>query len=84
MLALAGLAVLAMLGGLAGQFVAWIAAVVNTAQLPDKTWFLVLLTLGLLSFGFVAMVVYVAAGPDDRPVTVPVAPGHRDLTSPLR
>jgi len=35
-----------------------------TAQLEDKTWFLVLLVLGLLSFGFFAMIAYVLAGPD--------------------
>jgi energy-converting hydrogenase Eha subunit A len=55
---------LAILGGSLGQFVAWIGAVVNTARLDDKTWFVVLLVLGLLSFGFVAMLVYVLAGPD--------------------
>ena len=51
-------------GGGIGQFVAWIGAVVNTSRLEDKTWFIVLLVLGLLSFGFVAMLVYVLAGPD--------------------
>ena len=55
---------LAIIGGSLGQFVAWIGAVVNTARLDDKTWFVVLLVLGLLSFGFVAMLVYVLAGPD--------------------
>ena len=60
-------------GGAIGQFVAWIGAVVNTSRLDDKTWFILLLVLGLLSFGFIAMVVYVLAGPDgttstrDRP-----------------
>jgi hypothetical protein len=53
-----------MLGGATGQLVAWIGAVINTAQLQDKTWFLVLLLLGVLSFGFIAMVFYVLAGPD--------------------
>jgi hypothetical protein len=56
-------AVAMLLGALAG-LVAWIGAVVNTAQLDDKTWFVVLLVLGLLSFGFVAMIAYVIAGPD--------------------
>ena len=50
--------------GAIGQFVAWIGAVVNTSRLPDKTWFIVLLVLGLLSVGFIAMLVYVIAGPD--------------------
>ena len=37
---------------------------INTAELEDKTWFVVLLVLGLFSFGFVAMLAYVIAGPD--------------------
>jgi len=55
---------LATVGGAIGQFVAWIGAVINTSRLDDKTWFILLLVLGLLSFGFVAMLVYVLAGPD--------------------
>ena len=55
---------LAAIGGAIGQFVAWIGAVINTSRLEDKTWFIVLLVLGLFSFGFVAMLVYVLAGPD--------------------
>jgi hypothetical protein len=58
---LAALAIV--IGSLAG-LVAWIGALINTAQLDDKTWFIVLLVLGLLSFGFVAMLAYVMAGPD--------------------
>jgi hypothetical protein len=56
--------ILAILGGALGQFVAWIGAVLNTSRLDDKTWFIVLLVLGLLSFGFIAMLVYLVAGPD--------------------
>ena len=55
---------LGIVGGAIGQFVAWIGAVINTSRLDDKTWFIVLLVLGLLSFGFIAMLVYVLAGPD--------------------
>lgn len=55
---------LAMLGGAIAGLVAWIGALINTAQLPDKAWFVLLLVLGLLSFGFIAMVAYVIAGPD--------------------
>jgi hypothetical protein len=58
------LGVVAMFGGAIGQFVAWIGAVVNTARLDDKAWFILLLVLGLLSFGFIAMLVYILAGPD--------------------
>jgi hypothetical protein len=56
--------VLGVVGGAIGQFVAWIGAVINTSKLEDKTWFILLLVLGLLSFGFIAMLVYVLAGPD--------------------
>ena len=65
-----------MIGGAIAGLVAWIGALINTAQLDDKVWFVLLLVLGLLSFGFVAMVAYVIAGPDSaqprRPVTQPV------------
>ena len=56
--------ILAVIGGALAQFVAWIGAVLNTSRLEDKTWFIVLLVLGLLSFGFIAMIVYLVAGPD--------------------
>ena len=60
---------LGIVGGAIGQFVAWIGAVINTSKLEDKTWFILLLVLGLLSFGFIAMLVYVLAGPDGtRPI----------------
>ena len=62
--------VIAIVGGGIGQFVAWIGALVNTANLSDKTWFVVLLVLGLFSFGFIGMVVYILAGPDG-PATTP-------------
>jgi hypothetical protein len=52
-------------GGVAG-LAAWIGALLNTAQLDDKTWFLVLLVLGIWNLGLVAMLVYVIAGPDDN------------------
>jgi hypothetical protein len=67
MIAVALVGGLAVVGGAIGQFVAWIGAVLNTARLDDKTWFVLLLVLGLLSFGFVAMIVYVLAGPDGMP-----------------
>ena len=53
-----------LIGGAIAGLVAWIGALINTAQLPDKAWFVLLLVLGLLSFGFIAMVAYVIAGPD--------------------
>jgi hypothetical protein len=66
--------VLALIGGSIVGLVAWIGALLNTAQVPDKTWFVLLLVLGLLSFGLVAMLAYVIAGPDGtRPASVPPA-----------
>lgn len=55
---------LAIVGGSIAALLSWIGALLNTVQLEDKTWFLVLLLLGLFSFGFIAMVLYVFAGPD--------------------
>jgi hypothetical protein len=69
--------VLAIIGGALAGLVSWVGALVNTAQLPDKTWFILLLVLGLLSFGFVAMIAYVLAGPDGTvraPAFSPAAP----------
>ena len=53
-------------GGTIAGVVSWIGALLNTARLDDKTWFVVLLVLGIWSFGFVAMVAYVVAGPDSN------------------
>jgi hypothetical protein len=64
LLGLMGLALLILLFSAVAHFVAWIGAVLNTANLPDKTWFVVLLVVGLLGFVFIATVAYVIAGPD--------------------
>jgi hypothetical protein len=72
-LILLGLAAL-MVGGV-GLFVAWIGALVNTARLPDKLWFLVLLLLGLFSFGWIAVLVYLLAGPDGTAEPTPPTGG---------
>ena len=58
------LAMLAIIGGLIGGLVSWIGALLNTALVDDKTWFILLLVLGLMSFGIVAMIAYVVGGPD--------------------
>ena len=52
------------LGGLVAGFVAWITALVNTWRLESKTWFVVLLLLGIFNLGFFAMIAYLIAGPD--------------------
>ena len=51
-------------GGTLIGIASWVGALFNTSALEDKTWFGALLALGLLSFGWVAMVAYVVAGPD--------------------
>jgi len=60
----AGIACFAIVGGAIAGMVAWIGALLNTVQLDDKTWFILLLLLGIFSFGLVAMIAYVIAGPD--------------------
>jgi len=57
-------AMLAVMAGFVGGMVSWIGALLNTSELEDKTWFVLLLVLGVLSVGLVAMIVYVIAGPD--------------------
>jgi hypothetical protein len=64
LIGLFAIGVLAAVGGCIAGLVSWIGALLNTAQLADKTWFIVLLVLGLFSFGLVAMLAYVIAGPD--------------------
>ncbi len=54
------------------QLAAWIGALVNTYQLEDKAWFIILLVGGLLGLAvgliaFAAMVAYLIAGPDGMP-----------------
>lgn len=56
---------LLILGGAIAAVLSWIAALLNTWQFEDKTWFVSLLGLGLVGFGVVAMIAYIVAGPDD-------------------
>ena len=55
---------IAIVGAMIGGLISWIGALLNTSQLESKTWFLVLLLLGIFNFGIVAMIAYVIAGPD--------------------
>jgi hypothetical protein len=80
MIILAVVGILVMIGGGIGQFVAWIGAVLNTANLPDKAWFWALLLLGLFSFGLIAMIIYVLTGPDG---TAPAAGRQSAVTRPM-
>ena len=54
----------AMIGGMIGGLISWIGALLITSQLESRTWFLVLLLLGIFSFGFFAMIAYVIGGPE--------------------
>jgi hypothetical protein len=58
---------LAIVGGMVAGLVAWIGALLNTAQLESKAWFIGLLLLGIFNLGFLAMVAYVISGPDGSP-----------------
>ncbi len=64
MLGLAIVSGLAMIAAIMGGLVAWIGALLNTAQLEDKTWFIILLLLGIWNLGLFAMIAYLVAGPD--------------------
>ena len=70
MVGLAVVGILAVIGGAIAGLVAWIGALLNTAQLPDKAWFVILLLLGIWNLGFVAMAAYLIAGPDGTPASL--------------
>jgi hypothetical protein len=61
------------------QLAAWVGALVNTYQIADKTWFVVLLVggfigLGVTLVGYAVMIAYFVAGPDSpeaQPSQVP-------------
>ena len=82
-LALGVLALILLLASAVGGFVSWLGALAATASRTDKSWFVVLLFLGLLSVGFLATLIYLVAGPPDEPE--PAEPtavdvGHRRPT----
>jgi hypothetical protein len=64
---------LAVLGGSIAGLVAWIGALINTFQIEDKMWFILLLVLGLWNFGFLAMLFYVMIGPDGMRKPMPIS-----------
>ena len=65
-LGLALLGGLVLLAGVIVGFVSWIGALLTTAQLERKRWFVGLLLLGIFNFGFIGMIAYLLAGPDGR------------------
>jgi hypothetical protein len=74
LIALAIVGILVLLAAGVGLLVAWVAALLATVRLEDKTWFLVLLITGLVSLGVVGMILYLVAGPDDQPTSPPAQP----------
>jgi hypothetical protein len=66
---------LTIIGAAIGGLISWIGALLNTSQLESKAWFLGLLLLGIFNLGFLAMIAYLVAGPDGRPIVArnPVA-----------
>jgi len=76
MIGLIVLCSIAVICGIAAQFVAWIGAILNTNRLADKTWFNLLLWGGIAGivtssifglgalFGWGMMIAYLVAGPD--------------------
>jgi uncharacterized membrane protein len=71
MLGLGIVGALAIMGGLIAGLIAWIGALLNTWQLESRTWFAVLLLLGIFNFGLFAMVAYLIAGPDGTIAAMP-------------
>lgn len=67
---------LVVMGGFVGGLISWIGALLNTAQLDDKVWFLLLLLLGIWNLGVFAMIAYVIAGPDGRRPPVVLVEGQ--------
>ena len=65
LLGIMGFGILVICASAVAQFVAWIGAVLNTAGLPDKGWFIVLLVVGLLGFPFIVTLIFVITGPDE-------------------
>jgi hypothetical protein len=66
LLGVAFLGALTAAGGVIAGVIAWIGAVLNTWQLESKAWFVALVLTGIFNFGFIAMVIYVVAGPDGK------------------
>jgi len=57
------LAALVFLAASIAQLAAWIGALIATAPIENKAWFVILLVAGLLGFGLIAMLVYLLAEP---------------------
>ena len=71
MLGLALVGVITIIGAAIGGLVSWIGALLNTAQLQSKAWFIGLLLLGIFNLGVFAMVAYLIGGPDGKATAAP-------------
>ena len=77
MIITAGLACLLWFAATVAVVVAWVGAIINTANLPSKTWLAIQLVLGLLGLPFVAVLAYVVGRPDaTAPGPGPVGPAR--------
>jgi hypothetical protein len=77
MIITAGLACLLWFAATVAVVVAWVGAIINTANLPSKTWLAIQLVLGLLGLPFVAVLAYVVGRPDaTAPGPRPVGPAR--------
>jgi hypothetical protein len=65
------LAGLVFFAGSLAQLVAWIGALIETAPIENKAWFIILLVAGLLGFGLIAMLVYLLAEPGPGRTSAP-------------
>jgi hypothetical protein len=64
LLSLATVGGVAIAGGLIGGLASWIGALLLTWQRETRTWFAVLILLGIFNLGFFGMIAYLVAGPD--------------------
>jgi hypothetical protein len=71
LLAIGTVGALAMAAGAIAGLISWIGALLNVSQLESKTWFVVLLLLGIFNFGIFGMIAYIIAGPDGTTKAVP-------------
>lgn len=73
MFAVAVVASLVIVVACIAQLVAWIGALIESAALESKTWFVVLLVAGLFGFGLIAILVYLLAEPGPPRAAPPVS-----------
>jgi hypothetical protein len=58
-----------LVGAAIAAFASWIGALLNTATLDRKLWFIAIALLGVFNCGLLAVFAYVVAGPDRAPQT---------------